>query len=123
MALGLLDKLFGSDDVIKKGVDGVYNGLDKLVFTDEEKTDRFDRLLVLYQPFKLIQRFLVISFCTPFILFHSIVIACEILGLQGDWSAAFDMVNGAFGYPVSAAVTLYLTGGLLEGGIKAYKKP
>ena len=53
--------------------------------------------------------------------FHAIIITSAILGWSGDWKLIGDMVNEAFGYPVAAAVSLYLGGGLLEGGIKAYK--
>lgn len=37
--MGFLGKLFGSDDAISKTIDTVSSGLDKLVYTDEEKAD------------------------------------------------------------------------------------
>ena len=53
---GLLGKLFGSDKVIGKAVDGVYNGVDKLFYTDEEKADNWRLAMKVYEPFKLAQR-------------------------------------------------------------------
>lgn len=36
---GFLGKLFGTDRAIEKGIETVSNGIDKLVYTDEERAD------------------------------------------------------------------------------------
>jgi len=51
--MGLLGKIFGSDDAISKAADGIYNGVDKAFYTDEEKAEGFLSLLKAYEPFKL----------------------------------------------------------------------
>lgn len=39
LGLSFLGKLFGSDKAIEKGIDTVSNGLDKLIYTKEEKAE------------------------------------------------------------------------------------
>ena len=104
---------------IHKGLDMVANAGDKAFFTNEEKSDYKLKLLRAYEPFKLLQRVLVTLFCIPFVVLHSTVIIGGFFGM--DWGAMSGMINDAFGYPVSASVTLYLTGGVIEGGLKARK--
>lgn len=114
--MGVWSTIFGSGKVIEKGLDLA----DKAFFTDQEKSENFERLMKIYEPFKLIQRIMVITFCVPFAILHSIVIIGCMFGM--DWLSISSIINDAFGYPVAAAVTLYLGGGVLEGGINAYKK-
>lgn len=114
--MGIWSTLFGSVNVVEKGLELA----DKAFYTDQEKADNFGRLMAVYEPFKLIQRILVITFCVPFALLHTAVIIGCMFG--SDWSQISVMINDAFGYPVAAAVTLYLGGGVLEGGINAYRK-
>lgn len=37
--MSLLSSIFGNSDTANKVAEGIYNGVDKLVFTDEEKAD------------------------------------------------------------------------------------
>ena len=48
----ILGTIFGS----KKVVDASISGIDKLVFTNEEKADTHLKFLEAYKPFKLAQR-------------------------------------------------------------------
>ncbi|MGF1806085.1 hypothetical protein L4C31_12630 [Aliivibrio sifiae] len=109
--MGLFSKIFGTDSAIKAGLDLIVNTGDALVFTDEEKSEQKIKLLKAYEPFKLIQRFIVMVFCVPYIGLHTIVIIGCIFG--ADWGAISTMINDAFGYPVLAAVALYLGGGAI----------
>ncbi|MBD1567951.1 MULTISPECIES: hypothetical protein [Aliivibrio] len=109
--MGLFSKIFGSDSAIKSGMDLIANTGDALVFTDEEKSKQKIELLKAYEPFKLIQRFLVLLFCVPYVLFYSIVIIGELYGY--DFKNITPIINDAFQYPVLGAVGLYLTGGLI----------
>jgi len=61
--MNLIGKLFGSDKAISKAVDGVYDGMDKLILTPEERLDNFNKQLSLYEPFKVAQRYLALIFC------------------------------------------------------------
>lgn len=109
--MGLFSKIFGTDLAINKGLDFIGNAGDALVFTDEEKAKQKVELLKAYEPFKLIQRFIVMIFCVPYIGLHTIVIIGCIFG--ADWETISTMINEAFGYPVLAAVALYLGGGAI----------
>lgn len=109
--MGLFSKIFGSDSAIKSGMDLIANTGDALVFTDEEKSKQKIELLKAYEPFKLIQRFLVLLFCVPYVLFYSVVIIGGFYGV--DFKDMTPIINDAFQYPVLGAVGLYLTGGLI----------
>lgn len=109
--MSLLGKVFGSDPVINKGLNMIANAGDALVFTDEEKSKQKVELLKAYEPFKLIQRFLVMLFCIPYVVFYSIVIIGQLCGYH--FTDAASTINDAFQYPVLGAVGLYLTGGLI----------
>ena len=64
-----------SPEIATKTVDGIYNGIDKAFYTDEEKAEALQKqvdtklkLLPLFEPFKLAQRVIAISFTINFIL-------------------------------------------------------
>lgn len=63
-----------SPSVVNKTVDGIYNGVDKAFYTDEEKAEALQKqvdskmkLLPLFEPFKIAQRVIAISFTINFI--------------------------------------------------------
>lgn len=109
--MGLFSKIFGTDSAIKSGLDLIANTGDALVFTDEEKSKQKVELLKAYEPFKLIQRFLVMLFCVPYVAFYSVVIVGAFYGYH--FEDVTSIINDAFQYPVLGAVGLYLTGGLI----------
>lgn len=125
-------RLFGSDDVIGKTVDGVYNGVDKLVYTQEEKAERFERILKLYEPFKLAQRWIALMVGIPFVLIH---VACSLIWVASIFIVSSDMNyaifigrlgevitsnNETLGEPFGYIVIFYFMGGASEGVVKAF---
>ncbi|QZI90438.1 hypothetical protein MYOV003v1_p0114 [Vibrio phage 207E48.1] len=52
--LSAIGGIFSPDKLIDK----VSRGVDKLVYTDEEKSNTFERMLRLYEPFKIAQRYI-----------------------------------------------------------------
>jgi hypothetical protein len=64
----IFGKIFGSQSIVNKAAEGIYNGVDALVYTDEEKADKFAKFLKLYEPFKIAQRWLAIIYSTPYAL-------------------------------------------------------
>ncbi len=82
-----------------------------MFFTNEEKAKHKIELLKAYEPFKLVQRYIVLLFTIPYVFLHTVVV----LGCMHDypWAPIGEMINQAFGYPVLASVGLYLTGGIL----------
>ena len=119
--------LFGGDDVKKKMVDGIYNGVDAMVYTEQEKKDNHAKFLTLYEPFKVAQRYLSLIFSIPFACLHTGVFALRVAlwdnplfqvsakVIQGD-------INDSLGLIVITIVGFYFAGGTVEGAIKAFKK-
>lgn len=70
--MSVFSSLFGTENVVNKVVDGIYDGLDAVVYTGEEKVKDRKELLKLYEPFKLAQRLIALSFCIPYMLAWSV---------------------------------------------------
>lgn len=134
--MGILSKIFGSDDVINKAADGIYNGIDKLVYTNEEKAEmrlkaaeQFLKLLKTYEPFKLAQRLLALTFAIPYIVVWVISAVLFVVGaLVPELSNAIDaskelakMNNETLGTPVAIILAFYFSGGMLEGVVSKLK--
>jgi len=116
----ILGKLFGSDKVVGGVVDGVYNGVDKLVYTKEEKADNFARILKLYEPFKIAQRLLALVFGVPYALgWFATFIASFFLE---DIQPQIDLLSGDISNIVLAIVGFYFLGGAMAGGLRARKE-
>lgn len=113
--MSFLDKLFGSTKVISKGVDGIYNGVDKLVYTDEEKADNFRLMMKIYEPFKLAQRFMMMIVCPPYVLAWFITF---IVSFFTNVEAQKAMLEGRMGDLVLAIASFYFLGGAAEGTMR-----
>ncbi|MCK8071261.1 MULTISPECIES: hypothetical protein [Vibrio] len=109
--MNLLGQIFGSQSMLERGLKTITQTGDAMFFTDEEKAKHKLALLRAYEPFKLVQRYIVLLFTVPYVLLHSfVVIGC----MHGyEWQPIGVMINEAFGYPVLAIIGLYLTGGVL----------
>jgi len=137
--MSLLGKLFGRDDVIKKSVEGIYNGVDAAWYTDEEKADNHKQLLKLYEPFKIAQRLLALIICVPY---SSIWALCALMYLLSAFIgpcvsieqvcrsshlilvaqdlAMFNHQN--LSTPAGVILGFYFGGGALEGVVRAAVK-
>ena len=73
--MGIWASLFSSPSVIKKAADGIYNGVDAAIYTDQEKAAGFMGMLKGYEPFKIAQRLLMLVVTIPYVL---IWFLCEI---------------------------------------------
>jgi hypothetical protein len=58
--MSIWTSLFSSPSVIKKAADGIYNGVDAAIYTDQEKASGFMGMLKGYEPFKIAQRLLML---------------------------------------------------------------
>ena len=108
--------LFGSESVIQAGIDGI----DKIVYTDEEKVDNKLLLLKAYEPFKLAQRFLMMIVGIPYMIAWVITFGVSFSSI--DVAVQTAMLGGNIGTVFYTIAGFYFGGGLLEGGIRAYKK-
>lgn len=108
--MSLWSRIFGSASFVEKSLDAITRTGDAMFFTNQEKAQYKLDLLKAFEPFKLVQRCIVLLFTIPYIILHSMVIVGCMHGL--DWQPLGEMINEAFGYPVLTAVGLYLTGGV-----------
>jgi len=123
--MSIFSKLFGSSDVVKKTVDGIYNGIDKSFFTQEEKAEYFLKLLEAYHPFKIAQRFIALLFIVPYVLSFLVAFITFVIGLYLNEKIIVDgsldiinFTNKYLGVPVSVIVAFYFAG----GAINSFKK-
>lgn len=121
-------KLFGGADL----VDRVANGVDSVVFTDQERATHYLEVLKNIEPFKLAQRWLAVIVIVPYVL---VWVLCSILFAFGAFSETeqaqrfiqvSDMLaarnNDQLGFPVALILGFYFAGGALEGVIARFKK-
>ena len=112
----MIGKIFGSKKVIQAGIDAG----DKIFFTDEEKSQWFERLMVLYEPFKITQRFLAFLFSIPYVLVWCYV--CYLTETGADIDGLVSLLNGKMGTIVSVIAGFFFCGGMAEGIVKAAVK-
>jgi hypothetical protein len=124
--MGILSKIFSSKEVVEDVTESVIATGDKLVYTKEEKEEYRGnlraRLLKLYEPFKLIQRYLAIYFAW---LFGFTYVTIFLLAIGSAFTEAIPqkaienavMVANAFsiGLIMLAIVGFYFGGGAVEG--------
>jgi len=110
--MGLLGKIFGSDKVISKGLDLADNAF----YTDQEKGAAHMKLLELYEPFKVIQRYLALIFSIPFALLHFGMYSFRAYNWENDiLQAAIKLIQGdmneSLGLIVLTMIGFYFAGG------------
>lgn len=129
--MGLFARLFGSESVIQKAADGIYNGVDKAIYTQEEKAIGFLNLLKAYEPFKLAQRLLALTVTVPYV---AVWLLCAMMlviagfvepayGKQLDEAARTlgELNNDTLGMPVALVLSFYFAGGALEGVVDKFR--
>lgn len=128
-------KLFGTEKVINASI----NGIDKAFYTSEEKAENGiiimgikEKLLKAYEPYKLAQRFLALIVSIPYMLIYLISALFYAYGLtieNVEHSVRLleaskqlgAMNNENLGTPFAIVLGWYFTGGVIEGGIRAFK--
>jgi len=114
--MGWLSSILGTDGV----VDGIKEGIDKSILTDEERLDYHKQMLKAYEPFKLIQRYLALAVTIMFSIVMTIEVGLIIAGAK--WEKAIEiamMINGLevvsyVSYSFMSVMALYFTGGVLN---------
>ena len=114
----MLDKLFGSKNAINMAKESI----DSMFFTQEEKANRFERLLTLYEPFKLAQRLLACIFGIPYAVAWFITFCASFVT---DVSAQQELLNGDISRIVGLIVGFYFCGGVVDSiaGSRTKKSP
>ena len=117
--MGLLSKLFGSDKIIDAGIDGI----DAMVFTDEERSGAKMAFLKLYEPFKLAQRYLAMTFCPAYVIAWGITVLLEVANIfieaftihSLNTSVMYDLLSGDMAVMVIVILGFYFGSGAAEG--------
>ena len=117
--------LFQSKKVVDGVVNGIYNGIDKMNYTEEEKKDNHKVFLKLYEPFKVAQRYLAVIFSIPFVFLHTLYFGMRgVLYTNESAQTALKAIqtdlNDSLGLIVLTLIGFYFAGGTIEGGIRAF---
>ena len=120
--MGIWSSLFGSDKIIDAGI----NGIDAMVFTDEEKSSAKMKFLKLYEPYKIAQRWLALVVTIPYVSLWFIVgviyIADIFMVKELDTSKVMVYLNGDMGSAFILILSFYFAGGAVEGIVGRFKK-
>jgi hypothetical protein len=110
-----IKSLFTSDKV----VEGISSGLDKSFYTEEEKRDHFQVLLSLYEPFKVAQRLLALTFSIPYALAWLVAFMAS---FWIDVSTQLTLLTDPDGIaPIVLMINVfYFGGGALEGVVRKF---
>jgi len=129
--MSLWGTLFGSQSVIDNAAKGIYNGVDKAIYTSEEKALGFLDLLKAYEPFKLAQRLLALTVAIPYVtvwILSALMLAVSAFvepgyGKQIEEAARTlgELNNDTLGLPVALVLGFYFGGGAVEGVVSRFK--
>lgn len=120
--MGILSSIFGTGDVISKGMDLI----DKMHTSDTEmiaaKSKAKTDLMAAYAPFKIAQRILATMFAVTFLLSFVLVLVMALF-----YDAKIDVVRtviGEFyiGEIMLTIIVFYFGGGFVEGALGAKNK-
>jgi len=120
----ILAKIFNP----KKLGESIISGVDKAILTNEEKIDYMQKMLTLYEPYKLAQRILAILFSSVFLLIHLLTSIAHFIYVLRDLDtekvvSLYSYNNDSLGMIVLMVVSFYFAGGVLEGTVKRLKQP
>ena len=113
--MGFSSRLFGSDKIIDAGV----NGIDAMIFTDEEKSNAKMQFLKLYEPYKLAQRYLALIYSIPYALAWLVTF---IASFFVDVALQMELLKGDAFYINIVILSFYFGGGAAEGIVGKFKK-
>jgi hypothetical protein len=121
--LSVLGKIFGSGDVISKGIDLI----DSLVVTSEEeiqaKTKAKTEMLNAYAPFKLAQRVIAFAFTFVYLACFSLVLGFTLAERATDADMVKQVLEDfQIGYAMLIILAFYFGSGAFEGVMNAKSK-
>ena len=120
--MGILSSLFGSDKVIDAGI----NGIDAMVFTDEEQSSAKMAFLKLYEPFKIAQRYIAMTFCPAYIGCWVLTFIIEVVDIfiekDLNTDTLYKLLQGDVALMVTLILGFYFGGGAVEGVMKRFKR-
>lgn len=113
--MGIWARLFGDDKVVDKSFDLVDNAF----YTDQEKAENKSNILKYYEPFKLAQRYLAMTFAPVYCFAWVLTFLTELLSALWGNTVKLDKVYGLLTGHMATMVILilgfYFAGGAAEG--------
>ena len=120
--MGIISSLFGSPKII----DAAINGIDALVWPDQEKSSAKMKFLKLYEPYKLAQRYLALIVGIPYVLLWFLLGVSYLVDMwihkELDPTALVAFLNGDMGTAFILVMSFYFAGGFGESAIRAFKE-
>lgn len=109
-----LASLFGSATIAEKAADGIYNGLDKAIFTDEEKSDANKKVLdwmleymKATNPQNVSRRFIAIVVTLLWALLVIVMLAAKALGADAFAEYSFGVMTDIVAVPFGIIIGFY----------------
>tara|TARA_R110002153_G_scaffold173631_3_gene326423 strand:- start:2323 stop:2691 length:369 start_codon:yes stop_codon:yes gene_type:complete len=119
--MGLLARLFGDDKIIDAGI----NGIDAMVFTDEEQSKAKMAFLKLYEPFKIAQRYIAMTFCPAYIFCWVLTFIIEVIDVfmvkDLNTDTLYKLLQGDVAWMVILILGFYFGGGAVEGVVTRFR--
>ena len=119
--MGLWKQLFGDEKIIDAGI----NGIDAMVFTDQEKSSAKMAFLKLYEPFKIAQRYIAMTFCPAYIFCWVLTFIIEVIDVfmvkDLDTDTLYNLLQGDVAWMVILILGFYFGGGAVEGVVTRLK--
>lgn len=119
--MGLWSKLFGSETIIEAGI----NGIDAMVFTDQEQSTAKMAFLKLYEPFKIAQRYIAMTFCPAYIFCWVLTFIIEVIDIfivkDLNTDTLYKLLQGDVALMVVLILGFYFGGGAAEGIVNRFK--
>lgn len=121
--MSVFKKIFGTKEI----VDNSFKAIDKVFFTNEEKSENWINTLKAYEPFKISQRLIALIVCAVYVGMWVLsgvllVLSIWVSGLQ-DISIEIAQKNKeTLNTPFSIIIGFYFMGGATEGIISKFRK-
>ena len=117
--MGILSTIFGSSNVISKGIDLI----DDCITTDTEKEKNKIELLKAYQPYKLSQRLIALMITSTFLfVFLLLLIASFFMDVDNQLTLIESYMSSDFTEPLEIIILFYFGGGAVEGALDKFRR-
>lgn len=112
--MGFLKRLFSSPDVIEKTVDGIYSGVDKVFFTQEERSEATQKAQEIYQamwmaavPSALSRRIIACSVTFVWVILVLLMVALGIFDNMASAEFTFEVMKSIVATPFGIIIGFY----------------
>lgn len=112
--MGFLKRLFSSPDVIEKTVDGIYSGVDKVFFTQEERSEATQKAQEIYQamwmaavPSALSRRIIACSVTFVWVILVLLMVALGIFDNMASAEFTFEVMKNVVATPFGIIIGFY----------------